>query len=210
MERRTKLLLIILLGLLLLLLGLYFLLSPFLAQRQAQAPAGAKPATPLVTATGGKANTGGQPPTIGNAPVTAGTAPVNCDLRTLENRARSAVERIGSGTSGDGFLGYDDALLQLTDAGRAALLAEQAKLRQDHPAAGPTYGLSTRAISAKATEGAMGDASIMVQVQAIQRIDAGVPNQPVATQGKSVKVTFQKQADGSYLIDSLVWEDVKL
>lgn len=205
MEKRTKLALLILVGLLLFLLGAYLVLAPFLESRNPPQP----PSLPeeVIPFT---------PPASSNSsPVSGGTtstpvAPVSLGVQTLENRARALVERIGSGASGSGFLGYQDSWSEMTVNGRATLGAEQKAMRQIHPASGPLYGVSTRAVAAHAIEGAFGDLKIVIAVDAVQTEDAGTPNQPVRHTGKRVEVSFIKQTNGSYLAESLVWSDVAL
>lgn len=208
MERRTKLLLLILLGLLLLLIGLYFLLSPFLRQRGGLAPPAPTPTAPFVPTPSRPTPGGPVPVPTATGTVTAPT--VSGEQRALENRARSAVERIGSGSSRDGFLGYQDVLTEMTEAGRVALLAEQQRMREAHPATGPAYGITTRGVSSALTQGKVGDQTLVVKVEAIQSVDAGNPRAPVDMKGKRIDVTFQRQGEGSYLIEKLEWSDLPL
>lgn len=210
MQKRTQLALLILLGLLLLLLGLYFLLSPYLeSRRTAQPPA--LPGSALPFSVGGRGTTpAGQG---GVSPIATGTgaAPaVPNGQRVVENSARTVVERVGSGTSGNGFLGYRDALTSMTANGQAALLAEQQRMQEEHPATGTAFGISTRVASSNLTQGQAGDARLIVTVQAVQTQDAGLPSQPVKVLGKQILVTFIRQSDGGYLADSLVWSDIEL
>lgn len=208
MERRTKLLLLILIGLLLLLIGLYFLLSPFLRQRGGLAPPAPTPTAPYVP-TPSQPTPGGPVP-VPTATGTAVAPSVSAEQRVLENRARAAVERIGSGSSRDGFLGYQDVLTEMTEAGRTALLAEQQRMREAHPASGPMYGITTRGVSSALSQGKIGDQSLVVRVEAIQSVDAGNPRAPVEMKGKRVDVTFLRQGNGSYLIEKLEWSDLPL
>lgn len=210
MERRTKLAIVILVALVLLGLGFYLLLSPYFAQKQADQQQ-EQQATSLPTT-----GTQNRPPSAANGqiqqqPVTS-TAPVVLPnpMRTLERRAKAMVERIGSGTSADGFLGYQDALIDATAAEQEKLREERALLIQAHPMTGPRYGLSTRAVASNITQGNNGDAVIVATVDALQSVDAGNPRMPVQQQAKQILVTFVKQADGSYLIDNLTWSDVQL
>ena len=209
MQKRTKLALLILIGLLLLLIGLYFLLSPYLeSRRTAQPPALPGSAQPFSLGGRGATSTGQG----GASPISTGTvsAPVPNGQRVVENSARTVVERVGSGTSGNGFLGYRDALTSMTANGQAALLAEQQRMQEEHPATGPAFGISTRVASSNLTQGQAGDARLIVTVQAVQAQDAGLPSQPVKVMGKQILVTFIRQADGGYLADSLVWSDIEL
>lgn len=201
MEKRTKLAIVILVGLLLLLLGLYIFLSPILEERRAlQPPPLPSSVTPVITPTP-------KPPTPAPQPTPAApVTPETNGLKILENRARNVVERIGSGTSENGFLGYQDALLDATSAGQAALKAEQSRMQAAHPANGPLYTISTRAITSNATKGAFGDATIVFTVDAIQTVNGGTASQTTLT--KRITVTFAKQSDGSYLVDAAEWSDL--
>jgi hypothetical protein len=202
MEKRTKLAIVIIVALILLLLGLWFLLSPFVKLPSAQPPSLPNSVTPYVPA-----HTTLPTKTVTS---TGTTAPVSDLLLKLSNEARATVERIGSGDSADGFLGYHDALLQMTANGQAAEQAEQQRMQQAHSASGPAFGVSTRSVSSNVVSGAAGDQSIVISVDAIQRQDSGNPGAPTKTLGKRVTVTFVKQADGTYLIDSIVWADLAL
>jgi hypothetical protein len=210
MERRTKLALLILVGLLLLLLGLYLLLSPFLPARQTAQPPALPGSVQPYSLGGVNKGTKGQG---GASPIATGTAAVTPESNSqlvIENNARTIVERVGSGTSGNGFLGYQDALLSMTASGQTTLLAEQQRMQQIYPAKGPAFGISTHAVSSHLTDGHSGDARLSVTVQAVQTQDSGVPSLPQKTLGKQIIVSFVKQSDGRYLVDSLVWSDIEL
>jgi hypothetical protein len=206
MQKRTQLAIVILVGILLLGLGVYLLVSPYLADQTAsqQPPALPDQVTPVVVR---------PPPTNTTITTPTGTAPaptpVGAVQRELENRSRAVVERVGSGTSVDGFLGYQDALLDMTASGRTQLLSQQQAMQTAHPTTATSYSLSTRAVSTALTEGVVGDAKIIMTVEAIQRVDIGSSTNPTS-QAKRVAVTFVKQADGAYLIDSLEWSDIAL
>lgn len=213
MSKRTKLALLILIALLLLALGLYLIFSQLF-----------QPAA--VTDTGGETSIT-QPikpaqtkPTNGQAvsgqPVTGTQEVVNRQptaaeiLRGLENRARNAVERVGSGSSQTGFLGYADAMLDSTESYKTVLTKLQQDMVSLHPATGPAYGISTRGASSHIDNGQPGDDKLVATVQAVQTYDAGNPRQPTGQGGKKIVVTFARQSDGSYLIDGMEWSDLAL
>ncbi|MBP9863870.1 hypothetical protein KBC54_00265 [Patescibacteria group bacterium] len=202
MQKRTKLAIVIIVGLLLLLLGLYLLLSPYLAQRKALAPPAPTSDIPYVA--GPKVVV----PTSTSTPVAIPTATLQ--LRVLEDRAKATVERIGSGSSENGFLGTEDAMSDMTQSGAIEIRAAQQTMQQAHPASGPLFGISTRVVSSHAENGVIGDASILVSVDAIQYENVGASNAPSRIQGKQVKVTFMRQPSGGYLIDHLEWTDIAL
>ena len=206
MEKRTKLFLLLLISLLLLALGAYLVLAPYLkeraAQKAAQPPALPTSVTPVVPGPRGGSPTGTSvlPP------------PTAAELQnlTLEQRARSFAERIGSGASADGFLGYEDALLMATAKGREVLRAAQTKMREAHPATGTRYGISTRSVAARVIKGTVGQNEVIVEVDAVERIDAAAAGGVAAAGGKRLTVTFAKQKDGSYLVDTFTGQDLKL
>lgn len=210
MDKRLKLFLIVLAGSVLLGIGAWIFLSPYLAERRAAQPpalpGAVEPVGPTQPATSGEVP---KPVgTIAPSPV-ATTVPATDQSKTIaiQNRSRTVVERIGSGVSSDGFLGYRDVEEYFTANGVTALRAERAALIRAHPVGGPTYAISTKAASSQVA-GTYGDATIVATVEAIQRVDE--QGKPTVTVAKRVTVTFVKQSDGSYLIDSLKWEDVAL
>lgn len=206
MTKRTKLVLLIIVGLILLLLGLWFFLQPLLrAQPAAQPPALPKTVTQY-------APPGQVVPTVKVTSTTplVPAQPVDTQLGVLENLAATTVSRIGSGVNDDGFVQYQDVLSSFTADGQAKLLAQQKTLQQQHPASGAAYGITTVTISSHAISGKTGDATILVSVEAVQRVDSGNPNKPMASTPKQVTVTFTKQANRSYLISDMVWTDEKI
>ena len=205
MSKRTKLILVIVIGLLLLMLGVWFLLQPLLKKAPVTQPA-ALPSktTPYVPP--------GKPTPIGvvSSTLPVITPPTDVQLGILENQARITVERIGSGVSDDGFVQYQDVLSSFTSSGQTKILTQQKTLQQQHPASGPAYGMTTRAISSHVTSGKTGDAAITANVEAIQYVDNGNPAKPLQNLPKLVVVTFEKQSNGSYLISDMVWTDEKI
>lgn len=205
MQRRAKLAIVILVGLLLLALGVWLILGPFLSTRPVvqQPPSLPGQVTPSVQ----------KPAPAGSVPMATSTPPIAPStermLRTLENMSRTAVERVGSGASSNGFLGYTDVFAQMTPAGRTSLLTQQKAMQQAHPASGSLYGISTRAVSSNLTQGNVGDPNLTMTVEAIQTVDNGVGSQKTM-QGKRIDVAFVKQTDGTYLIDAFTWSDLSL
>jgi hypothetical protein len=187
-------------------LGAYLVLAPYFkeraAQKAAQPPALPTGVTPVVPGPRGGSPTGTSvlPP------------PTAAELQnlTLEQQARSFAERIGSGASTDGFLGYDDAFLMATAKGREALRAAQAKMREAHPAAGTRYGISTRSVAARVIKGTVGQNQVVVEVDAVERIDAAATGGVASATGKRLTITFVKQANSSYLVDAFTSQDLKL
>ncbi len=207
MQKRTKLLLLIILGLLLLVLGVLLFISPILEERRRSSPQ--PPSLPERVMPSTSAEPSSVVPSTGVLAITVPTPEEN-QTRILENRARGVVERLGSGSSETGFLGYADVSSDMTSAGAAALAIERSALQQQHPATGPRFGLATRSVSARIVEGKSGEPRLMVSVEAIQQQDGGDPSRPSKAVAKRANVTFIKQPNGGYLIDRVVWENVEL
>lgn len=205
MTRRTKLALIILAAIILLGLAMWFFLQPFFANKPAAQPP-ALPATATPALPKGPTNTN----TAGAASSTAYVPPEAPSLIALEQQAQAFVERLGSGTSQDGFSNYNDVILQADSTERLSLLNEQAGMQKQHPKTGATYGLTFRAVSSHVTKGVANDPSIQVTVTGVQSVDAGDLAHPVSQMGKKVVVTFVKQADNSYDVDAVSWTDVAI
>ena len=206
MQKRTKLIILIIVGLLLLLLGLWIFLSPILKQRALQQPSAPTQGTPYMPQPGQKNPTQGTPQASGTS-----TAPAPVDaMKELQNKAKSLAERIGSGSSQTGFLGYQDAMLDMTPNGRAALQKAQTTLQQEHPAKGGLYTITTRAVSSKVTKGKIGDAQIVISIETVQTENAGLAGVTPKGSAKRADVTFVKQTDGSYAADAVAWSDIQL
>lgn len=131
-------------------------------------------------------------------------------LSEAKRRAESVVSRMGSGTSQDGFLGYEDVMLDGTANFQTYLRAEQAKLKSLHPASGPLYGVTTRVVASNVDQGQEGDEKVVIKVQAQVVEDAGDRSKSTKVSYEDVLVTFQKQAGGQYLVDQIVITPVKL
>jgi hypothetical protein len=151
-----------------------------------------------------------QPQTIALQPKVQGTSTAEqvstqqvSQFAEAKRRAESVVSRIGSGTSQDGFLGYDDAMQDGTASFQNYLKAEQNSLRTQHPASGPLYGITTRAIASSIIEGKDGDEKVVMKVQAQKVEDAGDRSKPTNVSYEDVQVTFQKQPGGKYLVDDI-------
>ncbi len=205
MQKRTKLAIIIIVGLLLLILGIYLMLSPYLAEKKASEPQPV-PAVQMPVSNG-KVVT---PPVVTSTPIIPPVPTPDSLLRRIEDRAKATVERIGSGSSGNGFMGTQDVISDMTPNGAAEIVTAQQLMQKAHPASGPAFGISTRVASSHAESGKIDDARIIVSVDAIQYEDAGMPSKPTKTQAKRIKVTFLRQSSGGYLIDHLEWSDLSL
>jgi len=207
MEKRTKIALLVLVGLLLFALGVWLFIQPILEQRAAQQPPSLTAGSPLIVGSG-------QPtPAPAQTPSSTSTQkvplPVNA-MNQLQNRAKSLVERLGSGSSQTGFLGYQDAEPDMTAAGRASILREQGTLQMAHPPKGSVYTLTTRAVSSVVKEGAIGDAKIFISVETIQTENAGLAGVQARPSAKRADIVFLKQGDGGYLAEQVTWSPIAL
>ncbi len=202
MERRTKLLIVILVAAIVLAFGIWYLVQPLLRTVPQPAPLPGQ-VTPQGTGTTPKPT----PSTGGTTVVTTPTAQ-SPRLKQLEDLAGIFVARLGSGASGDGFRGYTDVLINATQTYQQQLLAEQAALQKAHPARGPVYGLVTRVVAINNQRAVEGDVNIPFVVQVQQVEDAGNPSMPTRTLYKEATVTFERQADKTYLVSSVVWKDI--
>jgi len=198
MERRTKLILLIIAALILLAIGVYILLQPFLPSIVPAQPPALTTTPPTTTIT----------TTVPPVTATPAAPVVPQDIKKLEDLATIVVSRIGSGSSVDGFTGYDDVLLDATPSERVTLKSEQAALQKDHPPTGPSFGMVTRVVSVDSSGAVSGAQTIAITLQAQRAEDAGNPTQPTSVTYKKATVTFEKQSDGTYLVNGVMWEDI--
>ncbi len=144
MDRRTKLILLIIGSVLLLGAILWFvvwpLLQPVLPHFAAQPPAhqNAYPTGNVPGKTPGGTSASGTAP----GEFTYETYQANPDIATINEMKRRAgilAERAESGSSSDGFTNYADAGLNATKKLQSVLSATADAMRKAHPAAGPLY-----------------------------------------------------------------------
>lgn len=203
MERRTKLLILIVIALAILGVGIWFLLTPILGPSPEQPPSlpgNIQPSTSLPPVTG----TNSGPATV---PTSSGVV-VPPQIKQLGDLAAIVVARIGSGTNSEGFRGYSDVLLNATLAYQQRLQQDRSAMQRLHPETGPAYEIITRVVSidvSKASAGAQTNVFIL-QAQKAERTGSSTESPKVSYIEASV--TFVKQADGSYLVDNIVWKDI--
>jgi hypothetical protein len=199
MERRTKFILLIVLAVAILAFGIWYLFQPIIrgVEQPPELPGQVTPGTG-VTATSTR-----QPPT----PVTPTALPT--DVKQIQNLSGIFVARLGSGSSGEGFSGYTDVLINATPAYQQVLRQEQTALRIAHPASGPAYGIVTRVVAIDPISANSGAAQMTFRVQVQQAEDAGDPSKPTRVLYKEATVTFDRQADGGYLVSNVVWKDIE-
>ncbi len=202
MQRRTKLAIVILAGILLLLLGLWLFLQPLLQNRSAAQPP-ELPANPTAREpeTGTRQREAPIPPTP--APEAKPTA--QSGILALQNHARELTSRILTGTADNGFAGFQDAIIDATVNGRAALSAGRKTLQAQHPPGTP-YGQTAKAVTATVDSGAYGGASIVISMDVYAAENAGTPGIVTKTSTYKATMTFAKQGDGTYLMEDFTWK----
>jgi hypothetical protein len=192
MERRNQLFLLIIVALAILGFGLWMLFQPFLSKYVEQPPALPEQVTPGGTVPGTGVKTDVETPPV--------IAP---DIKELSDRAAVFAERLGSGSSQDGFTGYDDVMLGATPAFREILNAQRQELVRLHPATGLPYGLITRVVSVDNKQAVSGAGIIPFILQVQEAEDAGNPAKPSRVSYSEWTLSFEKQSDGSYLVAGL-------
>jgi len=202
LTRRRIAIILIMIGLLALGIGLYIIVSLFLPQKTTTEPNLPKPGTDMTVTAKPKA----EPKVIALPDVVINTSSQaaiksSSDVRDAINRASSVVSRMGSGSNQDGFLGYQDAILDATDAFKTYLLKLQSDMKAAHPANGSVYGVTTRVVSADVISGEQGADKIVLKVQTQKAEDMGDRAEPTSITYEEVTVTLLRQSDGSYLVD---------
>lgn len=202
MQKRTRLAIVLLVGIALFLLGVWIFLSPLMQARQAAQPPGLPE-----NANGLESETPTRPREAPVPPMPAPEAKPTAEsgMLALQNRARSLTERMGTGTADNGFLGYQDIVIDATANGRLALAAARKAMQVAHPPGTP-YGQTAKAVTAKTESGGFGQATISILMDVYVAENAGVPGQVTATSPHQVTMTFAKQVDGAYLIDGFTWK----
>lgn len=201
MSKRSRLAIVLLVGLILLILGLWIFLTPLLQKPAAQPPALPDSVTPGQSDVPTRPREAPKPPTP--APEAKPTA--QSGMLALQNHARSLAERIGTGTAENGFLGFQDVVIDATANGRVSLAAARKAMQAQHPVGTP-YGQTAKAVTAKVESGTYGDPSLDVVMDVFVGENAGTPGRIVATSNHVVTITFAKQADGTYLLDAFTWK----
>lgn len=128
------------------------------------------------------------------------------DITEARNLAADTVARIGSGTSQNGFLGYEDAMSAATPKMRSYLASKQLEMQQFHPKDGELHGITTRVIASKVLEGGNGDNTIIIEIQTQKAVDNGDRAKPVEVIYEKHEVTLVRQEGGKYLVDYISTE----
>lgn len=196
MERRTKLLILIILAAVLLAFGIWYLLKPIIgpSDQPSRLPSEITPSANL--------------PNPQIQPAVIAPPPLPPDLKQLQDLAGNFVSRMGSGSSWEGFKGYEDVMVNATSEYQALLRAERLALQKAHPESGPAFGMATRVIAVDASQAVSGADIAVFIVQTQQAEDAGDPTKPSKVGYKEATVSFEKQSKG-YLINKVVWKDIE-
>ncbi len=206
MQKRTQLLLLIVVAIALLVFGIWYLLVP-IVKPAAQPPAlqnNALQNTPTLP-------TKPAPPSAGTPTTTTpAAAPVPQGVTQVQNLAGTIVSRLGSGSNTEGFQGYGDVMLNATPSFQQELLKEQKAMQQAHPASGSSFEIVTRVVATTPVHAADNAASMTFAVKVQQAEDAGDSHAPTQVLYRQATVTLDRQADGSYLASGIVWQDIKL
>lgn len=204
MDRRTKLILLIVGSLLLLGAVGWFIVWPTLrplipTSRAPQPPNLPDAYTPPVEQIGARPDVS-TPPEQGGSDVAAGgdvvvfspTSPDAAIITELTQRASVLAERIESGASSDGFANLSDAQLGVGSALAQYLQQQQAMLRERYPANGALYVTSARRLTAKGASDVIDGAtfSVTVQMQVTTQDMAAVADQRQTVQYRQATVTF--------------------
>ncbi|MBU1032827.1 MAG: hypothetical protein ABII13_04135 [Patescibacteria group bacterium] len=197
MNRRNKFFLLILLALLVLAIGLYILFQP-LFERAAQPPDLPGGATP-----------GAFVPETPPTPIKTAPA-IPADIKQLSDRAAAFVERLGSGSNSEGFRGYEDVMLDAAPKFRQTLQQEQEIMVQTHPVLGPVYGVIARVVSVDNSQAKSGADIVPFILQTQIAEDVGDPGKPFKISYIEVTLSFEKQVDGSYLVNGLSRKPLEL
>ncbi len=200
MQKRTKFAIVLLIGLILLALGLWLLLSPLLHQQNTLQPPPLPPSNPAEEGFGKRTY---EAPIV--IPATSSKPTVSSGMLALQNFARGLAERMGTGTSGNGFLGYEDVKIDATSNGRIALQAARKNMQTLHPAS-IVFGVTSKAVTAKTDSGVYGDDSITISMDVLTAEDAGKPELITKTIQSIIVMKMSKQDNGSYLLDSFTWK----
>ncbi len=205
-QRRNIAIALIIIGLIALGFGLWLLIGMFFPNVTGNEPNLPQAGNNLTITPGNKP----EPRTIAAPVLVQGTStpdskPIqSSDMREAVNQASDAVARMGSGSSQTGFLGYEDVMLVSTERFSQFAKSEQSRIRTEHPATGPAYGVTTRVVSSKLVEGSEGSAKAVVELQAQRTEDAGDRGKPTAVNYYKYTVTLVRQTSGAYFIDEVV------
>lgn len=205
LNRRRIAIALLVLGVLLLIYGVYILIGLLWSKKQTAQQQAGQPQVQIVQ------RTPPHTPTTLAMPTTVQGTSTGLDVQNSKvpalgeslRRAESVVSRMGSGTSQDGFLGYDDVMMDGTYKFREYLKAERASMRGQHPPSGPLYGITTRTISSNVAEGTAESPKIVIKIQAQKTEDAGDRAKPTKISYFEAKIAFVKQANGTYLVDEI-------
>lgn len=190
MNKRYLFVALLLVGIIAILGILWWLFGPFLSRTSA--PAAQPPALPAkVQPSTGK---GSAPPITKT--IVKPTAEQQSELQREDvatQQAKKFATALGTYSSSEGFSSFHDMRVFATQDMQSFLISEQARLVAAHPAYGPSWSQSTRALSATITSSLpLGTANtVEVNVQTQQVITTGASDQQVSYQMATIQMTKQ-------------------
>lgn len=181
MDRRTKLVIFILLALTAFGLVGWFIvwptLKPILPSPVAQPPALPAPNPPVQNTNGTQPSSNNGSTSNGGAVATFDPVPVSPDatiIANLERRASVLSERVESGSSENGFANLDDAQLDVSPTLAARFRTLKSELQKAHPASGSAFVTVARHLTSKGESDVINGSTFNVTVQLqVQTRDAG-------------------------------------
>jgi hypothetical protein len=198
MDRRTKLILLIIGSLILFAVVGWFLVWPTLKPilpLPAQPPAVPKPNPPVITPV--EQNPTPNPNGQGGAAFNPGDVDAAA-IAELRRRAGVLAELVESGSSQGRFENLDAAQLNVTPAVANFFKTMQTNLRKQYPATGKSYVTTARLLTTKPESDAFDDPTfyVTVQLQVQTRFDG-----TASTAYREAKVTFT-QSSGEWIVSS--------
>jgi hypothetical protein len=193
MNKRFLALLLAIAGLIALGLVVWFVLLPAWSRT---------PAIPIPSPTGQNGQTGTQNPSVTSPAPSVAPEPGSPEERerlaqeALKRFSIDAVARSNSYSNVDGFASLQQAELDATSGRQAELKALRLTLSAAHPSPGPSWGVTTKALSARIISGtpvvSASSAVVTVQAQKTQTESGKEPQ----TSFVEVRVTLEKVGTG--------------
>ena len=124
-------------------------------------------------------------------------------------RAKFFAATLGTYSSVEGFSSFRDVRVQATPEIQDFLMAEQKRLTEAHPAYGPSWSQSTRALSAKISSALpMGSAdTVEVQVDTQQVVESAQAPQQISYQRATVAM---RKVGSTWFVSRITWSAFEL
>lgn len=198
MQRRTSIILLVVAGVLAILAVLYWALQPVLKKPAPQPPSLPEKST--------QEPRGPAKIPTASAPTVAPTTEVlkEDELQAqIKRKAMVYASRLGTYSSTDGFASLHDVLVDVTPEWQKTLTAMRDGLQKDHPMYGPSWGMTTKALTAKVVSAPVGSkTSVRVTVQTTQSVlNAGIVS---STSYQLATMTLAKSGD-TWKVAEISW-----